>query len=519
MSEIDRAAVVQIFLAEGAELLAAMETELLALESSPLAADRMKTLLRLAHTVKGNASLLSFDPIVELAHTFENALGRVTLPIEAENVSLMLAGVDGLRNLFQLAAHGESEVPPEVLALRGRLDGAAIEAPTSSEAPALEAQATTLRIDLERLDEMLELMGELEVARARVRVLCEAESDGRLRDALDELDKPLRGLQGLVVRARTVPIGPLLRPYKRLVRELAESHGKRAQLVVDGEDLEVDARVVQQLRDPLTHMIRNAIDHGIEPPAQRERDGKEPVGTLRLSARRESGRLHLELADDGAGLDRERILARAKERGLTVDPGDERRILSLVFEAGFSTAARVTALSGRGVGLDVVKRQVEALRGTVEIASQRGRGTSFHLRVPITVALVNCLAVDAGGETFLLPGEAVEECLSLDASEQARATGLLNVRGEALSWIRLADLFELGSTPAARSSVVVVRHGERRAGLVVDELIGEQQMMVKPLARLFQRAGTVSGSAVLGSGRVALLLDVRSVVQKACQTA
>jgi two-component system chemotaxis sensor kinase CheA len=255
----------------------------------------------------------------------------------------------------------------------------------------------------------------------------------------------------------------------------------------------------------------------LEPPERRQALGKDPVGVITLEARRQGGYLHLELADDGAGLDRDKIVARARERGLGDASGwDDRRVHALLFESGFSTAAAVTSLSGRGVGLDVVKRHVESLRGTVEVSGRRDQGTRFVLVVPISVALISCFAVEAAGQTFLVPGEAVRECVELRGDE-GRSTGLLRLRDEALSWVRLGELFDLGRPTTRRQSVVVVEHGQRRAGLVVDQLLGERQTMVKPLGRLFQHARTVCGSAVLGRGQVALLLDVPSVVERACQ--
>jgi two-component system chemotaxis sensor kinase CheA len=513
--DIDRAALLRTFVAEGVELLAAMEAGLLSLESNPRDEARLRELFRLAHTVKGNASLLGFDQVVELAHASEDALHRLTLPVDGSAVSRLLAAVDGLRLLFRHAAEDE-QVGADVLAsLLARLT-----ATSDAAAPAdvQEQRETTIRIDLERLDRMLEMIGEVAVARARARMHLEDGDVARLRDDWEELESPLAELEQLVSRARTVPVGPSFRPYARMVRELAQSNGKRARLVVDGEDVEVDARVIEQLRDPLTHMVRNAIDHGLESPEKRAAAGKDPLGVLKLSARREGGHLSLILSDDGAGIDKQKLIARAVERGFTDAPTwDERRLFRLLFESGFSTASQVTELSGRGVGLDVVLRHVQSLRGEVEISSEPGRGTAFHLRVPITVALLSCFAVDAAGETFLLPSDTVRECVELPGGAP-RSTGLLNLRGEPLAWVRLSELFDLPGGEAGRSSVVIVEHGQKRAGLVVDRLLGEQQTMVKPLARLFRRADGVAGSAVMGTGRVALVLDVASVVRRASET-
>jgi two-component system chemotaxis sensor kinase CheA len=476
--ELERAAVMRTFVGEGEELLAAIEAELLALEADPRDAGRLHELFRLAHTVKGNASLVGFDDVVAVAHELESALGRTTSPPPSEAVAGLFAAFDRLRAAFVAAA------------------GVADDAPAERDA--------TIRVELARLDRVLELVGELAVA--------------RLHADWDALERPMRELESLVARARAVPIGPAFRPYARMVRELAAAHGKRARLEVTGEEVEVDARVVAELRDPLTHLVRNAIDHGLETPEARVAAGKDAVGTLRLSARRESGHLVLALSDDGAGIDRARLIRRAAERGFgDVSSWDARRLQRILFEPGFTTADEVSELSGRGVGLDVVLRRVEALRGSVEIETEAGRGTAFFLRVPITVALLSCFAVEAGGDTFLLPSDAVRACAELDDAGEERATRVMSLRGEPLPCVRLAELFGADSA-AERPSVVVVEHARQRAGLVVDRLLGEQQMMVKPLARLFRRAEVVSGSAVLGTGRVALVVDVASVIRRASET-
>ncbi|HXU74164.1 MAG TPA: chemotaxis protein CheW [Polyangia bacterium] len=475
--DLDRAAVLRTFAGEGEELLAAIEAGLLALEAHPRAAANKAELLRLAHTMKGNASLFGFDDVVAAAHAFESLLQATESPPAPAQMARLLAGFDALGAAFRAA-------------LRDGADGRAPEADA------------TIRVDLGRFDRMLEMLGEVLVARART--------------DWEALERPVRELEGLVASARTVPIGPSFRPYARMVRDLAAAHGKRARLEVSGEEVEVDARVVEQLRDPLTHLLRNAIDHGIEAPERRVAAGKDAVGLIRLRAHREGGQLQVTLADDGGGIDRGRVVRRAAERGHgDVSRWDDRRLYGLLFEPGFSTADDVTELSGRGVGLDVVLGHLQALRGRVDVETAPGDGTAFHLRVPITVALLGCFAVEAGGETYLLPSDAVRACLELgDAGDGA--TAVVNVRGEPLACVRLGEMFG-AATAAARPSVVVVEHGRERAGLVVDRLVGEQQTMVKPLARLFRRAEVVSGSAVLGSGRIALVVDVASVIRRAAE--
>jgi two-component system chemotaxis sensor kinase CheA len=326
-------------------------------------------------------------------------------------------------------------------------------------------------------------------------------------------------LQELVMQARMVPLGTAFRPQVRAVRDLALSQGKQVKLVCEGGEVEVDNAIIEGLRDPLTHLVRNAVDHGIESPESRRALCKDPVGTVVLKASHQGGRIVVEIRDDGAGLDEAGIAARARERKICAEPErlPREELLNLILLPGFSTAEKITEVSGRGVGMDIVRRNIESLHGTLAIESERGKGVRFVITLPLTLAIVDGFAVGAGGETYVLPIEAVAECVELPRSESrnGRATGVLNLRGQPLPYLRLRDFFGLGGEPASRESVVVIRHGEGRAGLAVDELHGEGQTVIKPLASLFRRVPGVSGSALLGDGRVALILDVGNLMRAA----
>jgi two-component system chemotaxis sensor kinase CheA len=290
--------------------------------------------------------------------------------------------------------------------------------------------------------------------------------------------------------------------------------------VLEGEDAEVDTSVAQHLRDPLTHMLRNAVDHGIETPDVRRRKGKDPVGTVTLSARHEGGGIVVRMTDDGAGLDRARILARARSRGMVRDgetPADA-DLLRLVLEPGFSTAEAVTDLSGRGVGLDVVRRSVEALRGSVSLESRPGEGTTLTLRLPLTLALIEGFSVGVADETYVVPLESVVECLELPADRhEADAAGVLSLRGEPLPFLRLREFLAVPGAAPTRESVVVIRHDSGRAGVVVDALHGGGQAVIKPLGRVLRDVPGVSGSTILGNGRVGLILDVPVLLRQAVE--
>jgi two-component system chemotaxis sensor kinase CheA len=336
-----------------------------------------------------------------------------------------------------------------------------------------------------------------------------------------EVERLFEGLREQAMRLRLVSIGPMLRQQLRGVRDLAASHGKLARLVVEGDDVEVDASVLDGLRDPVTHMVRNAVDHALEKPEERRAAGKDPIGTIALRARYEAGWVVVEVADDGSGFDRSRIRERAVAMGL-LHAGtriDDDALLRLVLAPGFSTAPAVTELSGRGVGMDVVARNVAALKGSVDLRNTAGGGATVTLRVPLTLAVIGGFVVAAAGETYVLPMEVVRECVGLPRNQGADGPdGILDLRGEPLPCVRLSAVLGLPQVaPLDNRSVVVVEHGGRRAGLVVDALVGETQAVVKGIGRGLANVRSVSGSTVLGNGRVALILNVAEILREAVQ--
>jgi two-component system chemotaxis sensor kinase CheA len=314
-----------------------------------------------------------------------------------------------------------------------------------------------------------------------------------------------------------VPVGPLFRQYTRTVRDLAKSHGKLAQLVIVGEDVEVDTSVVEHLKDPLLHMIRNAVDHGIESPAARRKKGKSPVGNITVRAAHQGGNIVIDVSDDGTGLERQRILEVAQKRGIIANAEklSDNDIYQLIFESGFSTASKVTDLSGRGIGMDVVRRNVQALRGSVNIRSQPGAGSVVHIRLPLTLAIIEGFSVGVGSETFVIPVDQVIECVELpeEENDSARKDGILQLRGQPLPFLYLKDHFTLPGNRVGRQNIVVVQHDARTAGLAVDVLYGASQTVIKPLPMIFKSVPGVSGSAILGNGRVALILDIPALLR------
>src|ERR1044071_4489570 len=385
--------------------------------------------------------------------------------------------------------------------------------PPGTQAVRMAAQSECRVIPVQQ--RLRDLAVELTSARGRVAQMLEAKEEmslEELRDAHSFADSLHYELQDTILKARMVPVGPLFHQYNRTVRDLAKSLGKMAQLRIEGEDIEVDTSVFEYLKDPLLHMIRNALDHGIEQPAKRKKRGKSQTGTITVRAARESRNIVIEVIDDGAGLDKQKIIEVAQKKGLVAESQKlaDQEIHQLIFEPGFTTASQVSNMSGRGVGMDVVRRNIQALRGSVHVTSQPGVGATVRIRLPLTLAIIEGFGVGVGNETYVIPVDQVIECVELgkEDHENARKDGVLQLRSEPLPYIYLQDHFGLPGDRGARQSVVVVQYETGRAGLAVNELYGATQTVIKPLPAIFKDVSGVSGSAILGNGRVALILDI-----------
>jgi len=385
---------------------------------------------------------------------------------------------------------------------------------TARAAPEASAAGRFLRVDAGKLDDLITRVGELIIAAAGATVLARRAKSDELTESMSSVTALVEQVREYALQLRMVKIGGTFARFQRVVHDVARELGKEIRLEIRGEDTELDKTVVERIADPLTHLVRNAIDHGIEPLAMRSARGKPAAGTVTLNAYHDSGSIVIECSDDGGGLKRERILAKALERGLIASGQEltEEETFGLIFEPGFSTADNVTNLSGRGVGMDVVKRNIVALRGSVSLASVEGQGTTVTVRLPLTLAIINGFHVAVGRSSFILPLESIEECVEF-FPEPGR--DIINLRGQALPFVRLRELLGLRGPAKQRQSVVVVRHAGAHVGLVVEELLGELQTVIKPLGKAFRRSDCVSGSSVLGSGEVALILDVAAVVRRA----
>ncbi len=374
----------------------------------------------------------------------------------------------------------------------------------------------SLRVPAERLDELMDRVGELVIAQARLSQITAASNDLELKTVAEEVERLSSGLRDITMGIRMLPIGTLFGRFRRLVHDLSSELGKEVEFVASGEETELDKTVVEQLADPLVHLIRNAVDHGLETPERRQQAGKPRGGKVRLAAVHSGAEVVISISDDGAGLDAARIRAKAESAGLIAPeaPLSDHELYQFIFHPGFSTASEVTAVSGRGVGMDAVKRTIEALRGSIELSSAPGSGTTVTLHLPLTLAIIDGMLVRVGEGRYSLPLLAVEECLELPESEIAEAQdrNFLNLRGSLVPFMRLRELFAAGGEPDPHQKVVVVSSGEFRVGLVVDQIIGNNQTVIKPLSKLHAGLGTFSGATILGDGSVALILDIAHLV-------
>jgi two-component system chemotaxis sensor kinase CheA len=571
---------VRLFCAESQDLLRDIEQGVLVLETAPGDPEMLATVFRAFHTFKGNAAVMKLVVLQRLAHDVESLLdaarrGTRSLDRDAIDVILTAADVFGqfVTEIGQqveganvgrtislpvpaileavaavlaaapvpaateptptpsspaLKPAGQAAPPPAAFPAMTVPETASppVTAPATTPAEPPRAFATTgspsIRVDTHKLDGLIDLVGELVIAQSMVvqGTTSDRPADEHLARALGRLRSITSDLQRTAMALRMVPIRGTFQKMARLVRDTAVELGKEIKLVTDGEDTELDRTVIEQIGDPLVHMIRNAIDHGIEPPAAREAAGKQATGTIRLSAFHQGGFVVIRITDDGRGLDPAKIRSKALERGLIAAdaPLDDREVLELIFAPGFSTAEQITGLSGRGVGMDVVRRNIEGIRGKIEIESQPGTGTTFTIFMPLTLAIIEGLLVAVGDQRYVVPTLAVRESLRPLPGDVTTVQGrgeLVNVRGRLVPLLRLGPHFGVPTrtADAAAGIVVVVEAGQECRGLLVDDLLGKQEVVIKSLGETFVGRRGFAGAAILGDGRVGLILDTNALVR------
>jgi two-component system chemotaxis sensor kinase CheA len=527
------------FLAEGGDHLDQAEAALLTLESNPGDKEAVNVVFRAFHTIKGVAGFLELHRVTELAHHAESLLSRVregSLAFSSPVADLTLRSADLLRDLLngiRSSIQGEDAFVPalydEILAIL--CDEPRVERLAAGEALLLESVSATaveseetsvgaadpdasVRVKTARLDRLLDLVGELVVSHSMVAEDPALDHRSDLMRKVSRSEKILRELQDLTTSMRMVPMKPAFRKATRVVRDVSRRAGKPIHLSTDGEETELDRSMVDVIADPLVHMVRNAIDHGIESPEERVAAGKPREGRIRISAGQLGGSVVIEISDDGRGLDAEKILAKAKSRRIVDSERgmSDSDIFELIFAPGFSTAEQVTDISGRGVGMDVVRRSVEALRGRIEIQSVPGEGSTFSIHLPLTLAITDGMLLSAGDERYIIPMVKIHSSVRPSAEDIYTVTGkgeMVSLHGELLPVVRLGELYDIpGATRnPSEGLLVIVGEGSRRYGLVVDEVLGQQQFVVKALTGQAAQTPGVAGGAILGDGEVGLILD------------
>lgn len=376
----------------------------------------------------------------------------------------------------------------------------------------------TVRVQAERLDELMDRVGELVIAQARLTQLAATGSDLSIKLIAEEIERLASSLRDTTMGARMVPIGSLFGRFRRLIHDLSRDLSKPVEFVTTGEDTELDKTMIECLADPLVHLIRNAIDHGIEDTATRSANGKTEQGRIELAAVHSGAQVLVTVKDNGGGLNTARIRAKAEEQGLIAAGAvlSDHEIHQFLFHPGFSTAQTISALSGRGVGMDVVKRTIENMRGSIDLSTRPGQGTTVTLRLPLTLAIIEGLLIRVGEGRYIIPLSAVEECIELTAEdERSRGRNFLNVRGNLVPFLRLRDIMTASGTPDRHQKTIIISTGETHVGLVADQIIGNHQTVIKSLSKLHSDVTIFSGATILGDGTAALILDVAQLVTMA----
>ena len=601
MSEdlFDRSEFVSYFQDETDELLQHIDADLLQLEDYVAGgrpdADLVNSLFRALHTIKGSAGMLQFTAVQALAHKLENLcdlLRKERMPLSEGCMDILFAGRDFLTDLVKAAIEGR-EAPAELATYTGRLDSfvavyeetfevpatedgatsdadvAAFEAeiarlleqaqggagepaavPANSPVPVAQSEKNkkravahqTIRVDIGRLDLLLNLVGELVINRTRI-----ADIAGTLERALTDKNKAagLNGhakdlaplakeladssallarttneIQESIMKVRMVPIGQVFDRFPRLVRDVAKARGKEVQLYVSGADTDLDKTIVDEVGEPLMHLLRNCVDHGIEPPDERERRGKRRYGTITLNAYHEGNQIIVEVSDDGNGIDLEKVRARGIKQGLISadEKLSDREIVELIFTPGFSTADAISDVSGRGVGMDVVKKNITRLKGVFDVNTVPGSGTTFTIKLPLTLAIIQALLVRVVDELYAIPLDSVIESqrIEMDDVRTVHGSEVITLRGQVVPLVRVADFFELGGErDPDKVMIVIVGLQGRQVGLVVDSFQGEQEIVIKPLSDVMGHIAGISGATILGNGSISLIIDVHSLVTEA----
>ena len=559
MNNDDMQELVQDFLVETNEIIENLDHDLVELESNQNDLELLNKIFRGAHTMKGSSSFLGFNKLADLTHHAEDILNKLRkgeMVVTREIMDTLLEFVDKTKQIISDIENGTdtadvaSVINDLKLASEGKLVG---KKPAAASAPAAQASAAapkaapktapkqeakqhqatqveqTIRVDVSRLDSLVNLVGELVLSRNRLsQIAGELENKfeneylvEQLLDVTSAIGMNTTELQLAIMKTRMIAIGKVFNKFPRVVRDIARDTGKEIELIISGEETELDKQVIESIGDPLLHMIRNSCDHGVETPDVRLAKGKPRMGTVNLSAYHEGNHVVIEIKDDGAGMDPNKLKRKAIEKGvITVDEAnsmDDKQAFALIFKPGFSTAEKITNISGRGVGMDVVRTNIEKLNGIITIDSKIDEGSTFYLKLPLTLAIIQALLVEVAGETFAIPLASVVETVRITNEEIHSFEGreVLKLRDRVLSLIRLDEAFALDELEQDEIYVVVVALAEKQLGFIVDKLIGQEEIVIKSLGDYLGGNPGIAGATITGDGRVRLILDVAGVIEVA----
>jgi two-component system chemotaxis sensor kinase CheA len=539
--------IVESFIVETKELLDKLDNDLVELEKRQNDVEILNAIFRYVHTIKGTSSFIGFEQMSELTHKFEDVLNKLRkfeLKLNPEIMDVILKAQDLMKVLLsKLEANDLS--PIDISGVVSKLERISrgeflIEedvekASVDNVSQKLQSKVIdkTVRIDVERLDELMNLVGELVLGRNRLTQIVsgiverfEGESLAReLMDTIAQVDYLTSELQAVVMRARMMPIAKVFSKFPRIVRDLSRDLNKEVELLIYGEETEVDKSVIESIHDPLVHLIRNAIDHGIETPQERKAVGKPEKGKVILRAEHEGNFIVITVEDDGRGIDPERVRRKAVEKKIITEQEassiSDRDALNLIFLPGFSTASKVTNVSGRGVGLDVVKANITKLNGMIDVQSTLGQGTKFILKLPLTLAIIQGLLVDVCGEIFIIPLSSVIEVVRIPRSQVHSIKGreIIRLRDSVLPLVRLANIFNLSSNGDFKENlyVVVVGLAEKKLGIVVDGLVGQKEVVIKSLGSYLNNVRGIAGATILGDGTVRMIVDVAQIFKMSAE--
>jgi len=551
----------ELYISEAQELLESLESDVVELEKN-VTDDLINNIYRNVHTIKGNSGIVAFDVVAGFAHELEGLLEPVRKGDEivtAELIDIILGSIDWLKKAIFHHEDEDLENDTEkinlLIKIKALKEGGIEEIDTGDDetlsgenggsfAVAREGLSVkdtsglseneskveagkekkqrnimkkTLRIESDKLDDLINIVGEIVVAESNVKEVAREIGEGRLIESVSILSRLIEDMRDRTLNIRMIPIEDTFRRFDRIVRDLSSQRGKQVNLVLSGGETELDKTLIEKISDPIMHIVRNSIDHGIDVPEERIKKNKPGKGTINLKAYHETGSVVIEISDDGDGLNRDRIFEKAVTSGLL--NADEKLSDSELFQyilyPGFSTADSVTEISGRGVGMDVVKKNIESLRGTVFIESETGKGTTIRLLLPLTLAIIEGFMVEIGSNPYILPFEMVTECFEIpeDDMRHGESASFINLRGDLLPVLDLGMLFNEKKQDYEHYNVIVVQYAKMRAGFVVGRLIGEIQAVLKPLGKIFDKLKWISGATILGLGDVALILDVPKLIQ------